>query len=437
MYQRFSILRLKAFFLMLLTCFLASPCALAESPANLWDMDALGKPPKTFDPPDVFSEGYLEKIAEDNIRPIWFEGPPCQGKPTRVFAWYGAPKGKPGQKFPAMVMVHGGGGTANWQWVRYWTKRGYAAIAMDHDGYLPKKGPEHIKNKKGRILNLRTGFSGPEPYCFTGLDKPLRDQWGYHAVASVILSHSLIRSFPEIDPERTGLIGVSWGGYLVNLTVGVDLRFALAISVYGTGFVGEHAVWADRELTALSKADRDIWRKHWNPNEAYLKRNTDTPMLYVTGSNDFAYWLPALKKTVQAIRAPTTLCVRVRMKHGHDGGWKPAENYAFADFFLKQGHRALAKIAGQGRDGGSAWVAWESVVPITKAELCYTRDSGSWPKRHWEVRPAKTDTETTRASAEVPADATAYFFNLTDERGCVVSSVHVDQSKGTGEQDAR
>ena len=35
-----------------------------------------------------------------------------KGKPTRVFAYYGVPKGPAGTKFPAMVLIHGGGGTA-------------------------------------------------------------------------------------------------------------------------------------------------------------------------------------------------------------------------------------------------------------------------------------------------------------------------------------
>ena len=38
----------------------------------------------------------------------------------------------------AMVLVHGGGGTAFDAWVRAWVKAGYAAIAMDTCGALPR-----------------------------------------------------------------------------------------------------------------------------------------------------------------------------------------------------------------------------------------------------------------------------------------------------------
>jgi hypothetical protein len=38
-----------------------------------------------------------------------------------------------------MVLIHGGGGTAFADWVRLWTGRGYAAIAMDLCGCVPRK----------------------------------------------------------------------------------------------------------------------------------------------------------------------------------------------------------------------------------------------------------------------------------------------------------
>src|SRR5689334_9511943 len=76
-------------------------------------------------------------FAEDGLTAMFFDGPSYQGKPTRVFAWYGKPNVAPGEKVPAMVLVHGGGGTAFASWVRLWVSRGYAAIAMDCCGCVP------------------------------------------------------------------------------------------------------------------------------------------------------------------------------------------------------------------------------------------------------------------------------------------------------------
>src|SRR5689334_4795356 len=42
--------------------------------------------------------------AQEELRPLFFEGLPYRGKPTRVFAWYGARVGQ-SVKLPAMVLV--------------------------------------------------------------------------------------------------------------------------------------------------------------------------------------------------------------------------------------------------------------------------------------------------------------------------------------------
>jgi len=57
---------------------------------------------------------------------------------TEIFAFVGIPEGATKENpVPGIVLVHGGGGTAFFQWVSYWVKRGYAAIAMDTDGNMP------------------------------------------------------------------------------------------------------------------------------------------------------------------------------------------------------------------------------------------------------------------------------------------------------------
>lgn len=183
------------FRLIFVSCFLLVSVAFAQP---TWDLKQLSEPPKTY-PAEGFSSG------SRNIRPLFFEGLSYQGKPTRVFAWVGLPNLEPGKKVPAMVLVHGGGGTAFANWVKLWTDRGYAAISMDTCGALPQ--PE----QKPRP---RHDFSGPPGWGgFEQIDNPPQDQWTYHAVADAILAHSLIRSMPEVDPDKIGLTGISWGGF--------------------------------------------------------------------------------------------------------------------------------------------------------------------------------------------------------------------------------
>lgn len=369
---------------------------LAKTP---WEMDALSRTPKIHE----------AKTEEPAVRALYFESVLWKGKPTRVFAYYGAPAGK---NLPAMVLIHGGGGTAFAEWVRLWNQRGYAAIAMDTVGTVPDKAES---NKLWNPTRKRHDFSGPAGWGdFENVDQPTTDQWTYHAVSAAILAHSLIRSFPEIDPKRIGVTGISWGGYLTDIVSGVDSRFRFAAPVYGCGFLGEDSAWL-KEFAKLGPERAKKWLDLWDPS-VYLTQSK-MPMLWVTGTNDFAYPFPSLQKSYRLPTGDRTLAIRVRMKHSHPDGAIPAEIPAYADSFFRKG-KPLAKIVKTTADS----IEFKSKVPIVKAELNYTKDTGRWPERKWETIPAKL--ESGKATAQVPAGATASYFNLFDNRDLVVSSEH-------------
>ena len=87
-----------------------SACDLPRGSRSLWNVKALDAPPRTFTVMVPCSNNY-GRIQ--GVEPIFIEGEPWKGKPTRVFAWWGLPEGAcADRKVPAMVLVHGGGGTA-------------------------------------------------------------------------------------------------------------------------------------------------------------------------------------------------------------------------------------------------------------------------------------------------------------------------------------
>lgn len=369
----------------------------------MWNMALLSNSPAIY-PSDL--------PAADGVRPVFFEGLKYKGRATRVFAWIGLPKVGVGQKVPGIVLVHGGGGTAFAEWVKLWTSRGYAAIAMDTCGCVPV-------GSYGKWQ--RHEWAGPPGWGgWDQIDWPREDQWAYHAVADVILANSLLRSLPEVDPERIGVTGISWGGYLVCIVAGVDSRFKFAVPVYGCGFTDEHGFAGSVKNLGAERGAR--WMRWWDPS-VYLP-DAAMPMLWVTGSNDFAYTLNALQKSYRLPKGQRTLCIRLRMPHGHNGpGEKPKEIHVFADSVVRGG-TPLPKITGQGRADNSAWANYESTAGIVRAELNFTRDTGRWQDRKWESIPAKL--EKGRVTATLPAGARFYYFNLFDERDCVVSSEHAE-----------
>jgi dienelactone hydrolase len=358
-----------------------------------WNLEALRKPPRVND------------AGTGAVRAIYYEGQPFQGKPTRVFAYLARPAKSDG-KAPAMVLVHGGGGKAFRVWAELWAKRGYVALAMD----LAGNGPDGKKLPDGG-----PGQTDKDKFFFAG---KVADFWTYHAVAAVIRGVSLVCSLPEVDAERVGLTGISWGGYLTCIVAGLDDRLKVAVPVYGCGFIHANSAWND--IFARLKEDRrKVWVENFEPSR-YLGR-ARMPMLFVNGTNDFAYPLDSYQKSYRLVK-DRDLCVTVRMPHGHKQGWAPVEIGLFVDHYLRGG-KALAKITSTKRDKRALTVRFQSEVPVVSAALCCTTDTGAWQKRLWKSTPLKIEGD--RVKAELPADRPlVYFVTLTDERKATVSSEH-------------
>jgi dienelactone hydrolase len=376
-----------------------------------------GEPRRMKVPPVAFRSPFTEPARDyetNGVRPIYFEGLPWKGKPTRVFAWVGVPNLELGEKAPGIVLVHGGGGTAFADWVRLWVSRGYAAIAMDTCGCVPK-------GSYGKWQRHAAG--GPPGWGgFDQIDDPMEDQWPYHAVSDVILAHSILHAMPEVDANRIGLTGISWGGYLTCIVSGLDDRFQFAVPVYGCGFLGDDSAWVPEFKRLGDKGDR--WLAMWDPSH-YLKDGR-LPKLWVTGTNDFAYPMNSLQKSYRLAGGSSTLCIRPRMPHGHNGpGENPPEILAFANSIVGHGV-PLAGIEACGREGEKVWARYASQTPIVSAELLYTEDSGVWKDRRWQTAPAQVDHASKTANAILPPKAKVYYLNLTDERGLIVSTEHVE-----------
>ncbi len=190
---------------------------------------------------------------------------------------------------------------------------------------------------------------------------------------------------------------------------------------YGCGFLGDNSTWLGT-FENMGKAKAQKWLGLWDPSQ-YLAE-APMPMLWVTGTNDFAYPMDSLQKSYRLPVSARTLCVRVRMPHAHGGpGENPEEIRAMADAVLKS-KTPLARITDQGRQGARAWVAYESQTPVSRGELNYTTDSGKWQDRNWQTIEATLDTQKGKASATLPDEVTVYYFNLIDGRNLVVSSAH-------------
>jgi dienelactone hydrolase len=338
-------------------------------------------------------------------REVYYPGEPLAGKPTRVFAYYSKPAGD--GPFPAVLLVHGGGGKAFQAWAEHWSARGYCALAMDlagngPRGRLPDGGPDQSDDIKFRDFT----------------DKDVRDMWTYHAVAAVLRGHNLLASFPEVDRNRIAVTGISWGGYLTCIIAGLDDRLKAAVPVYGCGFLHENSVWKESRFDRVPAAQRERWVNAFDPSR-YLP-GVKCPILFLNGTNDFAYPLDSYKKCYDLVKAPHTLAVRVRLPHGHI--WTFGEPDAFIDSRLKGGE-PLPVLGDMTRAGGTVSAPVTLKGKPKAAQLHYAEAVGPWQKRTWKSLPAEISDG--RVTAKLPAERPlVYFLAVTDDRGLEVSTPH-------------
>lgn len=349
----------------------------------------------TTAPAMMDAEGFESK---NGIRAIYFDALDYEDKSTKVFAWLGIPREQTGM-VPGIVLVHGGGGTAFRQWVEKWNESGFAAIAIAHEGQVERREAKRKWAKHKWPGPWRRGH-------YKDSEKPLQDQWMYHAVADSILANSLLRSQPEVDEEKVGIVGVSWGGVITSTVMGIDSRFAFAIPTYGCG----HMADADNHWgAALGK--NTFYRNVWDPVH-YLPR-AKMPTLWFSWPEDHHFPLDAQATSYRAMSGNYMVSLLPGMKHSTPASWNPPDSYAFAESVVRDGEPWSRQLDSQVIDGALV-VTFSSSKPLNRAVLISTTDSGFTGNRKWIESPATLDRGHGQwvVTAKLPNEATACFVNL-------------------------
>ena len=354
-----------------------------------------------FEAPEYeFTTNYNSYKNYNTTKAVLFKGLDYQGNPTKVFGWYGVPSGMaPGEKRPAVVLAHGGGGDAFELWVKKWTDKGYIAIALALEGQVPDDDPNWE-------------FSGPgRGAFFQDVSKPLTDQWFAHAVSDVILANSLLRSFPEVDADHIGLTGISWGGIITNVVAGIDNRFDFAIPVYGCGYLIESPTY-DHQIANLNTTSKAYYHTNWDPS-VYAPRHS-MPMLFVNSTNDSHFTMNVFTKTYEASTAPEKyLRIEKGMLHSHAQGWNPIDIYEFANYITKGSRKTLEYTSFDKQDNQLTYT-YDYTGTVNKASLLYTTNVADWAKNSytWNIIDANLDTDQKKVTATLPSNAKAYFVNI-------------------------
>lgn len=346
---------------------------------------------------------------EGKVHALMYVGEKYRGKGTRVFAYYASPKTL-GQsvdhKAPGIVLVHGGGGTAFAEWALLWANRGYAAIAMDLAGCgegrkrLSDGGPKQSHTEK-----------------FSAIDEPLENQWTYHAVANVVRGHSLLRSLDGVDKDRTALTGISWGGYLTCIVAGLDDRFKVAMPVYGCGFLRENSVWKEGEFGKMTMLQSEKWHRLWDPSSyiGYAKM----PLMFLNGTNDFAYPMDSYAKTCALVRSKKNYSIQLNMKHGHIFDFP--EFFLFIDQYILNG-TPMPEISRPVVKKNKVSALVKAETKLIESKLYYTIAPHDQNRsRAWHTIDLTLNGNRINGDAP-PDDAKVWYVAVRDERKAITSS---------------
>jgi len=286
---------------------------------------------------EIFAENLLEKevkycsaeslgyegtvTCKDNIKAIFYDAEEYKGIKTKVFAYIGTPDNPENKKLPAILLIHGGGGTAFECWVKQWIDRGYVAMAMDLTGNYPVIPFSHqVGGQKEKHA-----YSGPTNDEYATVT-PKEEVWLYHAITDVIYAHNILRSLPYVDNDRIGIYGISYGGVVTSAVVGVDNRFLYAVSVYGCGYMYECRTHMSERLTPEKKA--------WDSSN-FLK-DCDTPVFWMSGDCDSNFDISAISKSALSTKGEHLMSFKPAWGHSHGVPWNEApEIFEYVDSKVK------------------------------------------------------------------------------------------------------
>jgi dienelactone hydrolase len=353
--------------------------------------------------------------ADGPTRMLYFAVEPFAGAATKAFAYLATPAPGDGP-YPAIVLVHGGGGRAFAGWATMWAQRGYVAMALDLTGCGPDGNPHE--------------FGGPRQdnqANFGALAGGIDQAWMYHAVADVLHAVSLLSALPEVDRDTIGMTGISWGAHVAELAVALDPRVSVAAFVYGCGFTRGNPTWAPA-LDALPAELADLWIEEFDPLN-YMAR-IDIPTLWITGAKDEFYPLDRFQWTHRLLPGQRTLRVTPDFAHSHEDGWSPIEICEFMNAHLR-GSASLPALGQPVQEDDHVHATAYSEMPIIGAQLHYTVDETAWSGRSWLSEPAVMADKAVEATLPVsPLRPSAYFLTIEDSRGVVVSTQYIGVEAG-------
>lgn len=393
---------------------------------NLKDMQPL----TAMTPIDPF-EPYKRKVPEvvevlstetqDNIviERLVFRSRQLMGMPEDIYAIITRPAAE--GEYPAMLVLHGGGGFADFfrGEVEGYARNGYAAMTLDMPGIaIPDSSTDNS-----------SGYWKTQGYSwntFTTSPNVLQSTI-FSAETAALLAFNLLASKDYVDETRMGVIGDSWGGYSSTMLAGMlGDRAKVAFSFYGCGFFDLGTVFQKDALEKQTLEEQGEWLKYLDAGRR--AHNIKAYYMIVSPTNDYYFWPTAVNHTLNAIPGDNkNIIASANDNHGSSYA-EPASRtrYNLIDYILKDMGDAPMKVENIGfevLDDGSRKVTFtlETVHTVGKAAINYAYpDKERWNERTWtELSATLVSGKTYEAilPAEVVSGGATWMIYAEDNRG--------------------
>lgn len=361
------------------------------------------------------------------IEAITYRGADYKGKPTRIFAHIGFPENTD-TPVPAVVLVHGGGGHPEDVWIKKWNKRGYAAIAMSTNGYFPEKPVSALYEGFGDEAMVhgliepfyKEGYTTlPNVTHIADSDHPIEDQWMYHAVASIILAHNLLREDERVASDKIGICGISWGGIMAAIAIGYDPRFTFAVPIYGSGYLS-------CGLSGLDKIFNVPGTQKWYAEKRFDR--VKMPVMWLCWNDDCCFSVNSNSMSYQDTavgNSNTCLSMINNMGHSHYCAYTPNESYWFADMVLEG--KSIPRVYAEYQKGRVKYSCSERVSSVRlfyiTEKMTYTNREkhglrNTFMEQEWQTKELDKDKD----HDTMPENVVGKYVEFTLENGIVLTT---------------
>jgi len=362
-----------------------------------------------------------DKSLKGDIKALYYRSD-YKGIESYAFAYLGIPENiNESNKAPGVLLIHGGGGTAYYDWVKEWVNNGYVALAMDLEGHIPTIDADPSMAPQNLYTN--SIYTCPHNMNYGDSNNTISETWMYYAVKTSILGNSLLHSLDCVNKNKIGACGVSWGGVITSIITSYDDRLAFSIMIYGS------MNNKDSNGMVPNYYKTNVGARVWDDDTGLA--SSKTPMLFVAMNDDKCFYPDSTMVTASRVENKT-ICFINNYYHSQVHAMNRLEPIAFANEIVK-GTKELIKV--ELVDDNKVKINIPDGISASKAYLFYTDSTfntlPTWQKNRLQVVDNEINFEITDDLLDyVDGDRINYYYvAVEDNLGRIVTTNIIENTK--------